>query len=104
MTLGILSADGWGCVPFLLVVWHEVSGTGACRQLGGARSWCGDGYLQESSHQLIFPGLRNSLVVQHPGLGAPTPEAQVQPLAREPRACKVRSMTREKRKKKEKGK
>ena len=28
MTLGSLSADGWGCVPVLLVVWHEVSSTG----------------------------------------------------------------------------
>ena len=40
MTLGSLSADGWSCVSVLLVVWHEVSSTGACRQLGGARSWC----------------------------------------------------------------
>ena len=42
-TLGSLSADGWCCVPVLLVVWHEVSGTEACRQLGGNRSWCQDG-------------------------------------------------------------
>ena len=28
-TLGCLSADGWGCVPILLVVWHEMSSTGA---------------------------------------------------------------------------
>ena len=39
-TLGSLSADGRGCVPVLLVVWHEVSSTGACSQLCGARSWC----------------------------------------------------------------
>ena len=25
MTLGSLSANGWGCVPTLLVVWPEVS-------------------------------------------------------------------------------
>ena len=43
-TLGCLSADGWGCVPILLVVWHEVARTGTCRQLTGARSWCWDGY------------------------------------------------------------
>ena len=49
MTLGSLSADGWGCVPFLLVVWCEVSSTGACRQLGRAGFWCQDGYLQFSS-------------------------------------------------------
>ena len=38
--LGSLSADAWGCVPVLLVVWHEVSSTRACRQLCGAGSWC----------------------------------------------------------------
>ena len=30
MILGSLSANGWGCVPVLLVVWHGVSGTEAC--------------------------------------------------------------------------
>ena len=25
-----LSANGWGCVPVLLVVWHGVSSTVAC--------------------------------------------------------------------------
>ena len=30
MILGNLSANGWGCVPILLVVWHGVSSTGAC--------------------------------------------------------------------------
>ena len=25
--LGSLSANGWGCVPVLLVVWHRVSST-----------------------------------------------------------------------------
>ena len=38
MTLGSLSANGWGCVPVLLVVWHGVSNTGACWPLGGAGS------------------------------------------------------------------
>ena len=36
MVLGTLSANGQGCVPVLLVVWHGVSSTGACRPLGGA--------------------------------------------------------------------
>ena len=49
-TLGSLSVDGWGCVPVLLVVWHVVSSTGACWQLGGARSWCRDGYLTPNGH------------------------------------------------------
>ena len=28
--LGSLSANGWGCVAVLLVVWHWVSSTGGC--------------------------------------------------------------------------
>ena len=46
-TLGSLSADGFGCVSVLLVVWLETSSTGAYRQLGGAGSLCRDGDLQE---------------------------------------------------------
>ena len=38
MTLGSLSANGWGCVPVLLVVWHRVFSTGACWSLSGAGS------------------------------------------------------------------
>ena len=38
MILGSLSANGWGCVPVLLVVWHGASSTGACWPLGGAVS------------------------------------------------------------------
>ena len=38
MILGSLSANGWGCVPVLLVVWHGTSSTGACWPLGGAGS------------------------------------------------------------------
>ena len=38
MILGSLSANGWGCVPVLLVVWHGVSSTGSCWSLSGARS------------------------------------------------------------------
>ena len=36
--LGSLSANGWGCVLVLLVVWHGVSSTGACWTLNGAGS------------------------------------------------------------------
>ena len=39
MTSGSLSADGWVCVPVLLVVWHGAFSNGACRQWGGAGSW-----------------------------------------------------------------
>ena len=38
MILDSLSANGWGCVPVLLVNWHGVSSTGACWLLGGAGS------------------------------------------------------------------
>ena len=38
MILGSLSANGWGCVPVLLVVWHGVFSTGACWSLSGAGS------------------------------------------------------------------
>ena len=34
MILGSLSANGWGCVPVLLVVSHEASSPGACWPLG----------------------------------------------------------------------
>ena len=37
--LGSLSANGWGCVSVLLVVWHGVSNTGACWSLSGALRW-----------------------------------------------------------------
>ena len=35
MILGSLSANGWGCVPVLLVIWHRVSSTVACWSLSG---------------------------------------------------------------------
>ena len=39
MILGSLSANGWGCVPVLLVVWHRMSSTVACWSLSVAGSW-----------------------------------------------------------------
>ena len=38
MILGSLSANGWGCVPVLLVVWHRVSSAVGCWSLSGAGS------------------------------------------------------------------
>ena len=38
MILGSLSANGWGCVPVLLVVCHKVSSIVACWSLSGAAS------------------------------------------------------------------
>ena len=38
MILGSLAANGWGCVPVLLVVWQRVSITVACWLLSGTGS------------------------------------------------------------------
>ena len=38
MILCSLSANAWGCVHVLLVVWHGVSSTGACLSLSEAGS------------------------------------------------------------------
>ena len=38
MILSRLSANGWGCVPVMLVVWHGVSSPGACWSLSGPGS------------------------------------------------------------------
>ena len=38
MILGSLSANGWSCVPVLLVVWHRVFSTVACWSLNDAGS------------------------------------------------------------------
>ena len=39
MILSSISANGWDCVPVLLVVWHRVSSTVACWFLSEAGSW-----------------------------------------------------------------
>ena len=39
MILGSLSANGCGCIPVLLVVFHRVSSTVACCSLNGAGSY-----------------------------------------------------------------
>ena len=36
MILGSLSANGWGCFPVFLVVWHRVSSTVVFWSLSGA--------------------------------------------------------------------
>ena len=38
MILGSLSANGWVCVPVLVVVWHGLSSSAACWLLRGAGS------------------------------------------------------------------
>ena len=44
-TLNSLPADGWGCVPALLVVWPEESLYGAFELLKGPSLWCQNGGL-----------------------------------------------------------
>ena len=39
MTLGSLYADGWVCVPVLLVVWHGAFSPRVCSQLDSAGLW-----------------------------------------------------------------
>ena len=85
----IFSFGGWNYVPVLLVVWPEGSSTGVCGLLGRAGSWCWDEDLWKASLQWIFPGVWGSLLVQWFRLGAPTTGAQAQPLACEPRSCKL---------------
>ena len=38
MIFSSLSANGWACIPVLLVVWHGMSSTGSCWSLSGAGS------------------------------------------------------------------
>ena len=40
MVLGSLSANGQSCVPILLMVWCEASGTESCWPLGVAWARC----------------------------------------------------------------
>ena len=40
MIFGSLSANGWVCIPVLVVVWHRVSSTGVSWSLSGGGSWC----------------------------------------------------------------
>ena len=47
MILGSLSANEWGCVPVLPVVWRRVSSSVACWSLSGAGSWRCNGDLWE---------------------------------------------------------
>ena len=75
----------------LQVAWPEVSSTGVCRHLVGARSWCWVKDLCETSHWFIFPGTWSSLLFQCLVLSNTTPTfllpvtgVQVQCLACEP--------------------
>ena len=75
MILGSLSANGWGCVPVLLVVWHRMSSTGA----GLVFEWSWVLALRWRSlgdfRHLILHGDGRSLVDQCPELESATSEA-----------------------------
>ena len=62
MILDSLSANGWGCAPVLLVVWHKVSITVALWSLSLAGSLHWDGDLWESFRHLILCRAGRSLV------------------------------------------
>ena len=62
--LGTLSSVGWVWVPILLAVWPETS---QLWLLGGARPWCQNGNLWESSCTSVFSGASaTSVVVDFP--------------------------------------
>ena len=63
ISLGRLSADGWGHAPPCWLFGLMPLSTGACRLLGGVRSWCYKCNLQESSQWSIFPGASTTSVL-----------------------------------------
>ena len=68
VTLGNLYIEAQGHVPVLLENLHGISCSGTCWPLGGA--WLGMEGLM-SSCQLMFPGVRSSLVFSGFGLKPP---------------------------------
>ena len=92
LILGSLSANGWVCVPVLVVVWHGVSSTGACWSLSGAGSWHWDGDLWERFRHLILLGAGRSLVDQCPELGSPSWQSMAWQPAEAPRPCQPHGM------------
>ena len=62
MILGSLSANGWGCVPVLLVVWHRVSSTVACLVVEWSWVLALRGRSLGDFHCLILHGAGRSLV------------------------------------------
>lgn len=78
MTLGRLSADGWPCVPALLVICPKAFLHWSFQVVSG--SWCQDWDLGELM-SFNIPGAGNSLAVQQPGLSVPIEWAQIRPTA-----------------------
>ena len=70
MILGSLYIEAQGYVPVLLENLHGMSFPGTCWPLGGAWFQCRCGSFWMSS-QLMFPGVRSSLVFSGFGLKPP---------------------------------
>ena len=71
MTLGSLYFEAQGYVPALLENLRGMSCSGTCWLLGGAWFQCRYGGFWMSSYQLMFPGVRSSLVFSGFGLKPP---------------------------------
>ena len=71
MTLGSLYFEAQGYVPALLENLHGMSCSGTCLLLGGAWFQCRYGDFWMSSYQLMFPGVRSSLVFSGFGFKPP---------------------------------
>ena len=71
MTLGSLYIKAQGYVPALLENLRGMSCSGTCCLLGGALFQCRYGGFWMSSYQLMFPGVRSSLVFLGFGLKPP---------------------------------
>ena len=70
MTLGSLCIEAQGYVPVFLENLHAMSSSGTWL-LGGAWFHCRYGGFWMSSYQLMFPGVRSSLVFSGFGLKPP---------------------------------
>ena len=66
-----LYIEAQGCVPVLLENLHGMSCSGACWPLCGAWFQCRYGGFWVNSYQLIFTGVRSSLVFSGFGLKLP---------------------------------
>ena len=71
MTLGSLYIEAQGYVPVLMEDLHGMSCSGICLPLGGAWFQCKYWRRLMSSPQLMFPGVRSSLVFSGFGLKPP---------------------------------
>ena len=71
VTLGSLYIEVRGCVPVLLENLHGMFCSGTCWPLGGAWFQCRYGGILMNSYQLMFPGVRSSLMFSGFGLKPP---------------------------------